>query len=231
MKAGLYVRISTGEQSKYSLEAQEDQLKRYCKEKNINSYDLYQDTKGRFTFEERQGLMKLLDDVEKGLIGLILVTELDRLAGDEGILGYIKYTLKKNNSKLISINEQDKVKNEYEELIESILTAVAKFENKRKKLRCRRGIAKAKEQGKMMNRVPFGYKILNKGTKESKLIIDMHDAELVKMIYKMFKQGQSIYKISKALNINKSSINYILNNEFYWNGDLNGKHEPIIKYQ
>jgi site-specific DNA recombinase len=198
MKAGLYKRISTGEQSKYSLEAQEEQLKKYCGDNNIDVFRVYQDTKGRFTFEERSGLMQLLDDIEKGRINILLVTELDRLAGDEGILGYIKYTIKKNNVSLVSINEQDKVKNEYQELIESILTAVAKFENKRKKLRCRRGIARAKQEGKTLNRCPFGYKFINKGKRNSSLDIDEQNSKIVIEIFDRYvNKNQSMYIIAK----------------------------------
>lgn len=228
IKAGLYRRISTGEQSKFSLQAQEDTLKKYCKDNNIEIYKVYTDTKGRFTFEERRDLMNLLDDVEQGNINLILVTELDRLAGDQGILGYIKYTIKKHNVRLISISEQDKVKNEYQELIDSILTAVAKFENKRKKLRCRRGIAKAKEEGKNINRCPYGYKFVNVGTRDSKVVIDQESSQIVKDIFERRIKGETMYKIAKDLNLSKSNIRYILNNEYYCDSNLHGKHKTII---
>lgn len=232
MKAGLYIRISTGEQSKFSLEAQEEQLRNYCKDKDIEVHRVYQDQKGRFTFEERNSLMRLLDDVENGKINLVLVTELDRLAGDTGIVGYIKYTLKKHNVGLISISEQDKVKNEYQELIDNILTAVAKFENKRKKLRCRRGIAKAREIGKNMNRSPFGYMYINKGKKDSKVIVDEVKSLIVKDIFERFvNQEQSMYRISKDLDVSKSNVRYILKNEYYYDGELNGKHKPIIDFK
>ena len=229
MKAGLYKRISTGEQSKYSLEAQEEQLKKYCRDNNIDVFRVYQDTKGRFTFEERSGLMQLLDDIEKGRINILLVTELDRLAGDEGILGYIKYTIKKNNVSLVSINEQDKVKNEYQELIESILTAVAKFENKRKKLRCRRGIAKAKQEGKTLNRCPFGYKFINKGKRNSSLDIDEQNSKKVIEIFDRYvNKNQSMYTIAKDLGLCKSNVRYILRNKFYADKEFNGRHKPLI---
>jgi len=229
MKAGLYKRISTGEQSKYSLEAQEEQLKKYCRDNNIDVFRVYQDTKGRFTFEERSGLMQLLDDIEKGRINILLVTELDRLAGDEGILGYIKYTIKKNNVSLVSINEQDKVKNEYQELIESILTAVAKFENKRKKLRCRRGIAKAKQEGKTLNRCPFGYKFINKGKRNSSLDIDEQNSKKVIEIFDRYvNKNQSMYIIAKDLGLSKSNVRYILRNKFYADKEFNGRHKPLI---
>jgi len=163
------------------------------------------------------------------VLNIILVTELDRLAGDEGILGYIKYTIKKYDVKLIAISEQDKVKNEYQELIEGILTAVAKFENKRKKLRCRRGIARAKEQGKTLNRYPFGYKIINKGKKDSRVIIDQEKSQIVKDIFSRYvNQKQSMYKISKELNLSKSNIRYILKNRFYCDPKLNGDHKTIV---
>lgn len=229
LKAGLYRRISTGEQSKFSLEAQEEQLRQYCREHNLEVYQVYSDMKGRFTFEERSGLMQLLDDVEQGRINLLLVTELDRLAGDEGILGYIKYSLKKAGVNLISINEQGKVKNEYQELIESILTAVARFENTRKKLRCRRGISRAKQEGKILNRIPYGYKLEKKGTRDRQIQIDEESGKAVVEIFQRYAiHNQSMYRISRDLGISKSNVRYILQNPFYYDAKLNGDHEPLI---
>lgn len=223
MKAGLYIRISTGEQSNYSLAGQEQELRKYCKEQGLEAFKVYSDTKGRFTFEERQSLMLMLDDVEKGKIKLILCTELDRLAGEEGILGYIRYTIKKNGVKLISINEKDKVSNELQELTDSILTAIAKFENKRKKDRCRRGIAKAREKGKILNRCPYGYRF-EKGS----VVIDPEKSKKVVKIFDRFINKDSIYKIAKDLNIPKSNVKYILKNKFYYDPEHTGKHETII---
>jgi site-specific DNA recombinase len=227
-KAGLYRRISTGEQSKFSLEAQEEQLRNYCKARGFEVFKVYQDIKGRFTFEERAGLMQLLDDVEHRKFNVLLVTELDRLAGDEGILGYIKLSLKKAEVKLIAVSEEGKVKNEYEDLIESILTAVAKFENMRKRLRCRRGIAQAKQEGKTLNRAPFGYRIIDKGKKESKLVIDEDKGKVVIEIFERAGKGESVYSIAKTLKISKSNIRYLLRNKFYCDGNFNGKHQPLI---
>lgn len=229
--AGIYKRISTGEQSNFSLDAQEDELKKYCKEHNLKVGKVYMDTKGRFTFEERSGLMQLLDDVEQGKINIILVTELDRLAGDEGILGYIRYTLKRYNTTIISVNEQNKVKNEYEELIDGILTAVAKFENKRKQLRCRRGIAKAKEEGKHLSRSPFGYKRIKKGERYSEIVIDEDKGKIVQDIFARIGKGENIYQIAKALKLSKSNVRYIIKNRFYCDGDYKGKHTPLISVE
>lgn len=231
LKAGLYKRISTGEQSKYSLEAQEEQLRAYCRSKGIGVFRVYQDTKGRFTFEDRSGLMCLLDDVEGGRINFLLVTELDRLAGDEGILGYVRYTLKKYGVKLIAVSEENKVLNEYQELIEGILTAVAKFENKRKTLRCRRGIKRAREQGRTLNRCPYGYKVFNKGKKDSKIVVDEEKGRVIKSLFEGFVNGLSMYRLSKKHNLSKSNIRYILRNRFYCDGRYNGVHKPLISVE
>lgn len=232
MKAAIYTRISTGEQSKYSLKSQEQQIKDYCKKNNYSIYKTYQDVKGRFTFEKREGLMKLLDDVEKGKIDIVLVTEQDRLTGDQSVFGYIKYTLKKFNVKLIAITEQNKVKSEYEELIEGILTQVAKFENQRKKLRCRRGIERAKAEGKILNKAPYGYKVINKGKKDSYLAIDEDKAKIIKDIFNLYgNKNKSIYSIAKYYNLSESNVKYFLGNKFYADKNFNGYHKPIISWR
>lgn len=60
MKAVLYCRISTGERSKFSLEAQEDGLRRYCRERRTEVFKVYKDKKSALDFEKREGLQETL---------------------------------------------------------------------------------------------------------------------------------------------------------------------------
>lgn len=231
LMGGLYCRVSVGEQSKFSMEAQEEQLRKYCQGQGIEVTRVYKDTLGRFTFEERPGLMQLLDDIEKKRINVILCTEQDRIAGEEGILWHVRYILKRNDCSLIAISEQGKVANELEELTGSILSAVAKFENKRKQLRCRRGIQQARKEGKALNRCPFGYAIENKGKRESRFIPDPEKSKIVIEIFNRKVSGQSVYRIARDLSLPNMTIKYILRNRFYSDGELYGKHTPLIEQE
>ncbi|MCH7827012.1 MAG: recombinase family protein [Bacteroidetes bacterium] len=62
-----------------SLDAQEDQLRAYCKVKSWDVSGVYKDTKSGGTLE-RDELHKLLQDAEKGKFDVIVTTKIDRLS-------------------------------------------------------------------------------------------------------------------------------------------------------
>ena len=106
MKAAFYVRVSTKEQAKkHSIEAQIKELREYCEKHNLEIFKIYTDSKGGDLFEEREGLMQLLDDKDK--YNVLLFTEYDRLSRDPDIKGFVKFELKKAGIKIISINEKE----------------------------------------------------------------------------------------------------------------------------
>ncbi len=152
---------------------------------------------------------------------------MDRLARDTNIIGYIKLTLQMKGISIKSINEPE-AKTEYDELIQGVINLFSSFEAKRRKRRCLRGINKARETGKIINRCPYGYKFINIGTKESKVIIDTEKSQIVKDIFNRYANKESIYKIAKEVMMARSTIRYILKNKFYWDNKLYGEHEAII---
>lgn len=82
LRVGLYGRVSTEEQAirGFSIEAQVDALKEYCKNNNMKIVDIYLDEgiSGAKPPLKRPALKRLLDDVEAGKIDMILFTKLDR---------------------------------------------------------------------------------------------------------------------------------------------------------
>lgn len=81
-RVGLYGRVSTEEQALrgFSIEAQVDALKEYCKKNSMKIVDIYLDEgiSGAKPPLKRPALKRLLDDVEAGKIDMILFTKLDR---------------------------------------------------------------------------------------------------------------------------------------------------------
>ena len=81
-RVGLYGRVSTEEQALrgFSIEAQVDALKEYCKKHNMKIVDIYLDEgiSGAKPPLKRPALKRLLEDVEAGKIDMILFTKLDR---------------------------------------------------------------------------------------------------------------------------------------------------------
>ena len=81
-RVGLYGRVSTEEQALkgFSIEAQVDAMKEYCKKNNLKIVDVYLDEgiSGAKPPLKRPALKRLLEDVEAGKIDMILFTKLDR---------------------------------------------------------------------------------------------------------------------------------------------------------
>ena len=81
-RVALYIRVSTSEQVVHglSLEAQKEALTKYAKEKGYSIVDTYADEgiTARKQLKNRKELQRLLSDVKKDKIDLILVTKLDR---------------------------------------------------------------------------------------------------------------------------------------------------------
>ncbi|SHK59837.1 recombinase family protein [Hespellia stercorisuis] len=81
-RCAIYIRVSTEEQhlNGLSLQAQRKALTAYAKEHNYVIVDVYADEgiSARKSMNHRKELLRLLSDVEKGKVDMILVTKLDR---------------------------------------------------------------------------------------------------------------------------------------------------------
>ena len=81
-RVGLYGRVSTDEQALkgFSIEAQVDAMKEYCKKHDMKIVDIYLDEgiSGAKPPLKRPALKRLLEDVEAGKIDMIVFTKLDR---------------------------------------------------------------------------------------------------------------------------------------------------------
>ncbi len=79
-RVALYIRVSTDRQAKEgdSLEAQENALMEYCKDNNYVIVDKYIDGGESGQKIKRTNLQRMLEDVKKDKIDLILMTKLDR---------------------------------------------------------------------------------------------------------------------------------------------------------
>ena len=81
-RVALYIRVSTDEQVMHglSLEAQKEALEKHAKDRGYSIVDIYADEgiTARKQLSKRKELQRLLADVKKDKIDLILVTKLDR---------------------------------------------------------------------------------------------------------------------------------------------------------
>jgi site-specific DNA recombinase len=109
-----------------------------------------------------------------------------------------------------------------------ILEAFRKY-SKLKNKSLLQGMIRKSEQGRVMSRAPYGYKIIGKN-----LVVDEDRKQDIYRIYKAYLSGVSLNKISKQHNLTVNGVKKILRNHAYvgkvrFAGIINqGNHEPIL---
>ena len=79
--AGIYIRVSTEEQSRegFSLKEQEERLREFCKFKRYDIYKVYKDAGISAKKDKRTAYQEMIKDVKNKTINVIVAFKLDRL--------------------------------------------------------------------------------------------------------------------------------------------------------
>lgn len=201
LKAAIYVRVSTEEQRDYgySIDGQIRELKDYCKRKNYDVVDIYNDAGFSGKNMNRPNLERLLNDMQKGLIDVIVAVKVDRLTRD----GYDGQWLLKECNKydviLDLLYEHYDVNTVNGEMMYGMNLLFAQRERKEIGNRTKRGLEEAVRQGKYPTKVPFGY------TRDidGKLLIDPVSSIVIKDIFELYADGMSMNAIANKFNMEK----------------------------
>lgn len=180
--AACYCRVSTDEQVKFgfSIQAQVDALKKYCKENNYK-YEFYIDEGISASTMKRPALQNMLKKIND--FDIVLFTKLDRLSRNVLDANNINKILNDNNCTMKAIDEDDidtstadgtfifnlKVSLAQREIGKTSERIKFVFQNKREKREVTSGTCK------------YGYKIENK-----KFVINNEEAENIINLYKYF---------------------------------------------
>lgn len=244
MLVGIYTRVSTQEQAKenYSLGEQEERLKAYCSARGWTVANVYCDGGFSGGNTNRPALQKLINDIERKKIELVLVYKLDRLSrSQKDTLTLIEDIFIKNNVYFVSVSENFDTSTPFGMAMVGILSVFAQLERSQIQQRMELGrIARAKDgyfHGGGF--IPLGYDYL-----DGELIINEYEALQVREIYDLFLKGYPISRIRKIMSnkyTNKygnwysdSSIKSCLTTPLYY-GKItfkdelyDGRHTPIV---
>lgn len=218
-----YIRVSTGEQgTKFSLEAQRIEIEKYCLEKGLTLGRIFEDQNSGSRLLEREGLMSLLEALDES-VSAVIATETDRLSRDVFQFGWLTTHLKLHGVDVLFVNEHAAA-TPSERAFAKVRAVFAEFETELRRARIARGLQKAREEGKFMNRPPLGYR-MNHG----ELVIDNEARDVVVQIFLFAAGGMSIRKIAAKTGVKRSSVAAILKNRFYIDATLYGKHKTFIE--
>ncbi len=197
----LYCRISREDeliQESSSIETQKAYLSRYANSNKFYYIKYYIDDGYSGSNFDRPGFMELKKDIENQIVSTVITKDLSRLGRDYLTTGYyIEHYFPMNNIRYIAINDQvdtDKEDNDFAPFRNIMNEWYARDISKKI-----RSAYKTKAlNGEFTGPYPsYGY---NRNPKDKhKLVINKKQAEVVRLIYKLYLEGVTVYKISKIL--------------------------------
>lgn len=166
MNAALYIRVSSAEQVKgYSLEAQEDLLRRYATDHNMTVYKLYADQgkSANKALSKRTALLEMVADAEAKKFDTILFKDITRWSRNSYHYWIIQDRLDKCGCSWIAVEQPFlQTKDPTGRFQVSIMLSTAQLESENNSQRVR-FVKNSMAQNKIVpfgdNKAPLGYKV------------------------------------------------------------------------
>ncbi|MHB7919877.1 MULTISPECIES: cassette chromosome recombinase CcrB [Staphylococcus] len=222
---GGYIRVSTERQVEgYSIEGQITQIEQYCRFNGYELVDIYADRGISGKSMNRPELQRMLNDAKNGKLDCVMVYKTNRLARNTSDLLTIVEELHRQNVEFFSLSERMEVKNSTGKLMLQILASFSEFERNTILENIYTGQRQRALEGYYQGNLPLGYNNIPDNKKE--LMINQHEANIVKYIFESYAKGHGYRKIANALNhkgyvtkkgnpFSISAVTYILSNPFY----------------
>jgi DNA invertase Pin-like site-specific DNA recombinase len=150
-RAGIYVRVSTGEQD---TAMQEQELRDYVARRNWTLHKLYADIVSGTT-EKRPGLDALLGDCRRGRIDVVVVWKFDRFARSLKQLLHALELFRELGIGFVSCTEAIDTSLPHGEMLFQIIGAIAQWERSLIAERVKAGLQHARNQGQRLGRPPL----------------------------------------------------------------------------
>ncbi|UCD13562.1 MAG: recombinase family protein [Thermoplasmatales archaeon] len=242
VRAAIYTRVSTEDQAKegFSLDAQLDKLKSYCKARDWIIAEKYIDDGYSGRNVKRPAYNRMMKELDKW--DTLLVIKMDRIHRNSKNFMFMMENLKKEGKEFVSMTESLDTSTAMGRFVMDIIQRIAQLESEQIGERVYIGMEqKARTNSGLLGfNIPYGYNYSN-----GKLTINKDEEKHVNRIFEMYLNGLSMKKIADQLNTehihtkqNKTwgsqTISLILKNPLYcgylhWEDYLNpGNHEPII---
>ena len=192
---------------------------------------------------ERPALKRLVEDIEVGLIDVIVVYKIDRLSRSLMDFAKLVDVFDRNSVTFVSVTQSFNTTTSMGRLTLNILLSFAQFEREVIGERIRDKFAASRKRGMWMGGcVPIGYDV-----KDRKLVVNEAEAQTVRMIFERFAALGSASTLARALQVervlnkrgkqvDKGFIYKLINNRVYLGEAVHkgtsypGEHEAIINH-
>ncbi|WP_321833578.1 recombinase family protein [Clostridium butyricum] len=202
-------------------------LLKYAKEKNLNIVEIKEEIVSGDSLFHRPKMLELLKEVENKEYSGVLVMDIDRLGrGGMKDQGIILDAFKESNTKIITPTKTYDLNNDLDEEMTEFKTFFSRRELKTINRRMQGGRIRSVEDGNYIaTNAPYGYDI-DFIQKSRTLKINEPESNIVKIIFKMYIEGNGAGTIANYLNslncktkanrnFTSSSVLFILRNPVY----------------
>ena len=205
VRCAIYTRKSSEEgleQEFNSLDAQADACHAYIQSQKHEGWAAIKETYDDGGYSggsmDRPAFPTLLDDIEKGLIDVVVVYKVDRLTRSLTDFSRIVEIFDGRQVSFVSVTQQFNTSTSMGRLTLNVLLSFAQFEREVTGERIRDKLAASARKGLWTGgRVPIGYEVVDR-----KLVVNGGEAETVRLIYEKFTAFKSVQKLGQWLTEN-----------------------------
>jgi len=213
--AAIYCRLSQddgdlGESG--SIQTQKAILTRYCKDNHIAIGEIYCDDGYTGQNFNRPDFRRMMDDIEKGKINVVIVNDLSRFGREYAEMGLIiEHYFEEKGVRFISLYDRVDTAKSKDNLIMAITNVMNSFYARQASSKTKAAHrARAQDGMYLAGHALFGY--MKDSNDRHKLIIDPPAADVVREIFQSFADGVGYVRMTKILRERK-----ILNPMAYFN--------------
>lgn len=203
MRAAILERVSTEEQTRgYGLDVQDDACRDYVDRKGWTIADVYRDEGVSGSLTKRPGFDRLMVDVKAGLIDVVVVHKFDRVGRTGRAFWRWIWQLEDLEIAIVSVTQDIDTTTTHGKFMLQQYAAIAEMEYNLIRERTQGGLQKKAEAGGWPGGAPpYGYRIKGKGKRGSFLVVDGHEAAILKAAHKMaVDEGLNTREMAARLN-------------------------------
>lgn len=198
VRCAVYVRQSVTDPTVAvrSVAAQEELIRQHIgRRKDWMTVQVYADENASGATVEREGVQRLLRDVQSGAYDVVVVHALDRLTRSLADFARLMELLEKHHVGLVAITQDFDSTSPMGKLTLGILASFSEFERSMIVTRTRDSMAAGRRRGLFLGgRVPLGYDLV-----DGRLQINRDEADRVRSTFELYVQRQSLLAVVDEL--------------------------------
>ena len=204
-RAAAYARYSSDRQSDISIEAQLEEIEQYCRRKNYVIVERYIDRAESAKTADRPAFQQMIKDAKEGKFDVIVAHKRDRLFRSRYDAVIYEAELEKYGVSIETVLEPT-TGNLSDILIKGVMDAVNEWYRMNLKNEIETKVRKLAEKGKYFlgGYPPLGYDLKEVkdeyGKTRKVYVINEKEAEIVRLIFRLYVEGYSMKKIAEHLN-------------------------------